>query len=100
MDIKYAIIQNSKVISIVTSKKAVDEKVFCFFYPNCDEIIEVNDSVNVFSYYKNNKFYPPKPFDSWVLDEKKENWVAPTSKPNDNKMYSWDESDKIWKCFN
>jgi hypothetical protein len=37
---------------------------------------------------------PPKPFPSWVwLDSK---WEAPTTKPNDGKIYEWVESSQQW----
>ena len=36
-------------------------------------------------------FIPPKPFDSWVLDEATCLWVAPIEYPADGGLYSWDE---------
>ena len=36
-------------------------------------------------------FIPPKPFDSWVLDEATGLWVAPIEYPADGGLYSWDE---------
>jgi len=41
-------------------------------------------------------FIPPKPFDSWTLDEDTCQWEAPTSMPNDNKEYRWNESTTSW----
>jgi hypothetical protein len=41
-------------------------------------------------------FIPPKPFDSWVLDETTYNWVAPIPMPEDGGVYSWDESQTNW----
>lgn len=41
-----------------------------------------------------NKIIESKPFDSWILDEKKEEWVAPTIKPNGS--YYWDEKTQKW----
>lgn len=41
-------------------------------------------------------FIPPKPFNSWVLDESTCQWGAPTPMPNDNKRYSWDEATLSW----
>lgn len=41
-------------------------------------------------------FIPPKPFDSWILDEQSCQWVAPTSKPQDEKFYNWDEATLSW----
>jgi hypothetical protein len=39
-------------------------------------------------------FIPPKPFDSWVLDEATANWKAPVPKPEGN--YRWDEETLSW----
>jgi hypothetical protein len=36
-------------------------------------------------------FIPPKPFDSWVLDEDTARWEAPTPYPGDGLIYQWDE---------
>jgi hypothetical protein len=41
-------------------------------------------------------FIPPKPFDSWVLEEETCTWVAPVAYPNDNKDYVWDEETLSW----
>ena len=42
-------------------------------------------------------FIPPKPFDSWLLDEDKCIWEAPTPMPTDEKLYNWDEDTTSWK---
>jgi len=36
-------------------------------------------------------FIPPKPFDSWILDEVKGVWAAPMSEPEDSRLYEWNE---------
>jgi hypothetical protein len=41
-------------------------------------------------------FIPPKPYQSWTLDESTCLWQAPTQQPNDGKMYSWDEATLSW----
>jgi hypothetical protein len=41
-------------------------------------------------------FIPPKPFASWVLNETTCNWDAPVARPEDDKMYSWDEATTSW----
>lgn len=41
-------------------------------------------------------FIPPKPFESWVLNETTCNWDAPTSMPTDGKFYVWNESTVSW----
>jgi hypothetical protein len=42
-------------------------------------------------------FIPPKPFNSWVLNNVSCLWQAPVTKPNDGKEYYWDESTVSWK---
>jgi len=41
-------------------------------------------------------FIPPKPYDSWVLNEEKCIWDAPTPRPTDGGRYSWNEEKKQW----
>ena len=41
-------------------------------------------------------FIPPKPFNSWILNESTCNWEAPIAYPTDGKLYNWDESIKNW----
>ena len=41
-------------------------------------------------------FIPPKPFDSWLLDEDTCQWSAPIPYPEDGLMYQWDEEQGDW----
>jgi len=42
-------------------------------------------------------FIPPKPFDSWVLNEETCLWAAPIAMPvEDGKRYVWDETTVNW----
>jgi hypothetical protein len=41
-------------------------------------------------------FIPPKPFNSWVLDEDTCRWEAPVAKPDDGQAYEWNETDQQW----
>jgi hypothetical protein len=41
-------------------------------------------------------FIPPKPFNSWLLDEDSCLWEAPVAMPDDGKMYRWDEDTTAW----
>lgn len=41
-------------------------------------------------------FIPPKPFDSWLLDEETCDWLAPVDYPTDGKIYTWDEATGSW----
>jgi hypothetical protein len=41
-------------------------------------------------------FIPPKPFNSWILNETTCRWKAPFSKPQDDNIYKWNESTLTW----
>lgn len=50
-----------------------------------------------YSYYEQiDAFVPPKPHNSWVLDDAIANWVAPIPYPLDNKRYIWNEELIRW----
>jgi hypothetical protein len=41
-------------------------------------------------------FIPPKPYNSWTLNETKCLWDSPVPMPTDDKMYKWDEDTTSW----
>ena len=41
-------------------------------------------------------FIPPKPYNSWVLNEDTCLWNAPTPFPTDGKIYIWNEETTSW----
>jgi hypothetical protein len=41
-------------------------------------------------------FYAPQPYPSWVLNESTWLWEAPVARPNDDKLYRWDEATTSW----
>ena len=43
-----------------------------------------------------NAFIAPKPYASWVLNESTCRWEAPTPYPDDDNVYTWDESTTAW----
>jgi hypothetical protein len=50
-------------------------------------------------YYYNESldaFIPPKPFNSWILNEESCLWNAPKEFPNDGNFYNWDEDQQDW----
>lgn len=42
-------------------------------------------------------FISPKPYNSWTLNKTTAQWQAPVARPDDDKVYFWDEKFKIWK---
>lgn len=50
-----------------------------------------------FKYDRNrNAFIPPKPFDSWDLNEETCQWEPPIAYPDDGQLYQWDEENTQW----
>lgn len=41
-------------------------------------------------------FIPPKPFESWILDEETAQWTSPIAYPVDGLIYGWDEALLDW----
>ena len=41
-------------------------------------------------------FIPPKPFDSWTLNETTCLWEAPVAYPTDGNIHTWDEANQQW----
>jgi hypothetical protein len=41
-------------------------------------------------------FIPPKPFNSWILNEDTCLWNAPVARPENDNMYSWNEQTLSW----
>jgi hypothetical protein len=44
-------------------------------------------------------FIPPKPFDSWVINETTGLWDAPVPRPDDGQIYMWNEDTANWVLF-
>ena len=41
-------------------------------------------------------FIPPKPFNSWILNENTCHWESPVAYPTDDKNYTWNETNQNW----
>jgi hypothetical protein len=44
-------------------------------------------------------FIPPKPYESWILDEDNASWMPPVEMPTGNKLYKWNEEILNWDEF-
>ena len=44
-------------------------------------------------------FIPPKPYNSWTLNEDTCQWDAPVTYPDDGKGYVWKEDSRTWVVF-
>ena len=50
-----------------------------------------------YTYYETrNAFIPPKPYESWTLNESTCQWDPPTPHPDDGKFYIWNETEQRW----
>ena len=45
-------------------------------------------------------FIPPKPFNSWILNETTCLWDPPVVKPDDGQRYNWNETNQTWDLVN
>lgn len=63
---------------------------------NGDEARERKNFAGIGFNYDGTGFYPPKPFDSWTLNETTYLWEPPTEHPNDGKVYKWNETNRTW----
>ena len=45
-------------------------------------------------------FISPKPYDSWLLDEKTCQWEPPIPVPQDENFYTWNEEQLNWEIKN
>jgi len=41
-------------------------------------------------------FIPPKPFNSWILNDDTCQWEAPVAYPDDGQIYNWNEETQQW----
>lgn len=42
-------------------------------------------------------FIPPKPYNSWILNEKTCDWESPVEYPDDGNIYLWNEETQSWE---
>jgi len=99
----YALIKDSLVSNVILLEDPTEnflEEVRLF--NNVDLIVLVPEKFLNFPYaisvgyaWDGTTLIPPKPFNSWILNEEKD-WTAPVSKPNDNNAYVWNEETIGW----
>jgi hypothetical protein len=41
-------------------------------------------------------FIPPKPYESWILNEETCLWDSPVPYPDDGQIYNWNEETQTW----
>ena len=50
--------------------------------------------------HQRDAFIPPKPYESWLLNEQTCMWSAPKPYPSDGKLYEWNEKNLNWELVN
>lgn len=92
----------AEVIDGIVTRVIVAEQDFIDGLPNKEQWIQTSYNHNIRKNYAGvgysydevrDAFIPPKPFDSWTLNEETCNWEAPTPYPDDGQTYSWNEND-------
>lgn len=93
----FAIIENNVVENIVI---ADSYEVLSLLIPDAELIVEVTDATKhpyVGGEYKNNKFVPVPPYESWVFNEESWEWEPPVAKPEIiDSIYQWNEENLSW----
>lgn len=65
--------------------------------PDGGEAFRMNYASIGFTYDQSrDAFIPPKPYESWLLDETTCTWVAPFPEPDHGGPWYWDEADQSW----
>jgi hypothetical protein len=90
----------AEVIDGIVTRVIVAEQDFIDDLPNKEQWIQTSYNHNIRKNYAGvgysydevrDAFIPPKPFDSWTLNEETCNWEAPTPYPDDGQIYNWNE---------
>jgi len=98
----YAKIVDGKVINVITAETSFfntfyDDTPGQWIETKIDGSIRKNYAGIGFSYdSEKNAFIPPQPYPSWKLNESTCRWEAPSTYPDDGKVYLWNETSKAW----
>ncbi len=92
----FAVIENNLVINvIIADSKEIAESLTnkeCIEYPD-ERPLAIGYSWNE----EIQAYIGEKPWPSWIIDPVYKVWISPTEKPNDNKVYGWDEENLRWQ---
>lgn len=97
----------AEVIDGIVTRIIVSEQNFIDDLPNKEQWIQTSYNIRYnyagvgYSYDEvKDAFIPPKPFDSWTLNEETCNWESPIPYPDDNQTYIWNEETQKWNLYN
>lgn len=101
---KFAIIKNNLLTYVIEPDNNVDIStaavVLQKMFDDSKVVLitkETGDPVLLNSEYINGKFYPPRPHQSWIINNNE--WVAPVKYPSDNNLYYWNEESLSWEKY-
>lgn len=94
----YSVIENGIVKNRII---ADDAQVIGLLIPDAELVVEETEATGVAfiggEYRKTkNKFVPFQVYPSWIWNEKKFAWVAPTAEPIEGGPFYWDEETLSW----
>lgn len=100
-EIAYAFIKNQNVTNIVLFNEPTEELLNIFIEENgLDSIIPAGNNACVGGTYDGEKFWQPKPYNSWIKNEEINEWQPPVPYPtvqdDTDNYYVWDENTISW----
>lgn len=101
----FAKVQNSIVTQVIVAEPEffntfVDSSAGEWIQTSYTGSIRKNYAGIGFTYDKDrDAFIPPKPYDSWVLNEETCNWESPVPYPADSNKYTWNEETQSWELI-
>jgi hypothetical protein len=102
--------QNNVVIQVAVGDNSMPNEGYDWFIKNLGgRWVQTSYNGNIRKNYaqiggfydeKRDAFIPPKPAESWVLDEITCTWKAPIDYPADGLVYVWNENKIEWELLN
>ena len=98
----YAKVSNGVVINVIVAEADffdtfVDDSPGEWIQTSYNKNFRKNYAAAGHTYDKvRDAFIPPKPFNSWILNEGTCVWDAPVAHPEDGKAYTWNEDTQAW----
>ena len=89
----------AKIIDGVVTDVIVADQSFINGLSDSTDWVENTSSVAGIGYNydaSTTTFYPPQPYNSWILNTETYTWGAPIAYPTDDKNYIWDEDNQNW----
>lgn len=97
----YALVLDGYVEQVVFLQNDLEyTKNLVFSNFSFDEAIDISTYPNqVYRGYRynNSKFYPPRPYASWIFDDVRMEWQAPEPLPDNYRVYNWNEQTISWE---